>query len=99
VIEFLDEARTEFTEAFDWYLSQSDSAADRFQDEIDRAIAKIAAFPQRYATCFGRYRRHRLISFPYSIIYMEDDRGLTIYAIAHAKDEMVTGCRENRAES
>ncbi len=47
-IEFIEEARAEFDNAFLWYKARSNLAAIRFTIELDAAIQKISVDPERF---------------------------------------------------
>jgi plasmid stabilization system protein ParE len=45
-IEFHEEAADEYEAAIDWYFERSPVAAQKFADEINRAIESVAQNPQ-----------------------------------------------------
>src|SRR5688572_22446636 len=84
-IEFDDEARKEYDEAIDWYLKRSPRAARKFVDEVDAAIHRIAADPQRFARTFANCQTSRVHSYPYVVVFYQTAESLVIVAVAHAK--------------
>lgn len=68
VVRFHPSANLELITAIDWYLARSESAAARFVHEIEHAVERIAAAPERYSlTRFSR-RRFVLLNFPFDLV-------------------------------
>jgi plasmid stabilization system protein ParE len=84
-VEFQDEALLDYRASVKWYLERSPSAAYRFAQEIERAIASIAEDPQRWPVGFGGARRFILPHFPFAVIYREFPSTIQVVAIAHGK--------------
>lgn len=76
-------AEREYAEALTWYSQRSIRAAERFDAEFDRAIAAIAAEPDRFPRCDERHRYFLMHRFPYQIIYRRQGEGVTVMAVAH----------------
>src|SRR5438270_4861374 len=55
--------------ATDWYAQRSRRAAERFLDELERAIDQIARNPTQYASHELGTRRMLLRRFPFVIIF------------------------------
>ena len=83
-VEFHEAATQEYEAAFDWYLERSRAAAERFADEMSRAIAKIAEAPQRWPAGKLRTRKFLLARFPFAIVYRELPAVIQVLAVAHA---------------
>ena len=68
-IEFDAEAREDFDDAFGWYAERSLGAAIGLASEIDAAIEKIIADPERFAKTYAgcRYCSEIAIRSPWSI--------------------------------
>lgn len=66
-----------------WYLERSETAANGFIAEIDRAIELIAAMPARWPAGELGTRKFVLARFPYALIYREKLMTVQILAIAH----------------
>jgi plasmid stabilization system protein ParE len=70
--------------AVDWYAQRSRRAADRFLDELEGAINRIARNPAHYPLHEFGTRRMVLRRFPFVIVFRDAPAGLEIIAIAHA---------------
>jgi plasmid stabilization system protein ParE len=84
-VEISSEARSEFNEAFDWYVERSPGAAIGFVAEIDAAIERIGADPERFPRTYAGCQRYILNRFLYNVIYYRTPERIVIVAIAHAK--------------
>jgi toxin ParE1/3/4 len=82
-IEIHADALAELKSALRWYLEPTESAADGFVAEIDRAIELIAAAPARWPSGELGTRKFVLARFPYAVIYREELMTVQILAIAH----------------
>lgn len=82
-IEIHDDALAELKSALRWYLERSQSAADGFAAEIDRAIERIADTPARWPSGELGTRKFVLARFPYALIYREKLMTIQILAVAH----------------
>ena len=80
---FHEEASAEYDAAFEWYLERSPDAALKFDIEVDRALAQIVQFPQRWAAGSHSTRRFLLRQFPFLLIYRVQPTGVQIVAVAH----------------
>jgi plasmid stabilization system protein ParE len=67
-------AESESDDAHDWYLRQSQQAADGFLEELIPALNRIAGQPRLF-----------LSRYPFSVVYRERPNDIQIVAIAHAK--------------
>lgn len=47
-VEFHEEAAVEYEAAFDWYFERSRLAASTFADELNQALDRIVAAPDRW---------------------------------------------------
>lgn len=84
-VEFLEDARDEYDEAFNWYADRSVSAAVGFASEIDAAVEVISRDPGRFVFTYGGCQLYRLKRYPYCVIYLVSDHKIIVIAIAHAK--------------
>jgi len=78
------EAQAEAQQAYDYLAQRNSGAALRFAEEIRMAYDEIEQQPVRfpvYPYATGRYRL--LDRFPYVIVYEEEPRRITLYAVAH----------------
>ena len=69
--------------ATEWYAQQSRRAAERFVDELDTAIDRIARNPRQYSLDNAGTRRMLLRRFPFVIVFRGTPAGVEIIAIAH----------------
>jgi len=84
-LNFSTEARTEFDDAFNWYVERSVGAAIGFVTEIDVAIELILADPRRFARTFAGCQLCRLKRYPYCVVYHNSADTITVVAVAHTK--------------
>jgi plasmid stabilization system protein ParE len=84
-VEFNALAREEFDEALNWYAERSKGAAVGFASEIDAAIEKIAADPDRFPGTYAGCRQCSLRRYPYCVVFHHTSNKITVVAIAHAK--------------
>jgi toxin ParE1/3/4 len=96
-LDFHPQAAEELEAAFDWYAERSRAAAVAFVDEVDDALQKIAAEPDRWPQHTHGTRRYLLRRFPFLVIYRVVDKRVQIIAIAHARRR--PGYWRSRAES
>jgi hypothetical protein len=61
----------ELKSSISWYLEQSEATADKFVQEIDRAIDLVLASPRRWPSSDFDTRKFVLRRFPYEVIYHE----------------------------
>ncbi len=77
-------ADRESREARRWYERRRGGLGDEFVTELERAVARIVAAPERGRLFGGRYRRVRLRRFPYRLIYeIIDAATVQVLAVAH----------------
>lgn len=76
-------ALAELKSSISWYLERNEVTANKFVQEIDRAIELILASPQRWPTGDFDTRKFVLRRFPYAVIYYERKSVVRILAIAH----------------
>ncbi|MGB5696157.1 MAG: type II toxin-antitoxin system RelE/ParE family toxin [Polyangiales bacterium] len=89
-VSFSAEALAEIRSARKWYEGRSPEAAARFVDAIEEAVQRIGEVPRSFvrvplAGSDAELRRARLRTFPYSLVFLERRRSVTIIAIAHDK--------------
>jgi plasmid stabilization system protein ParE len=85
IVDLHPEAIAEGREARRWYAAQSPQAAERFRQELKRAIRSIGDAPERWPPDEDGLRRLRLNGFPYSLVYWTDGNDSLIVSVAHAK--------------
>jgi plasmid stabilization system protein ParE len=84
-IEFLQGARVDFDESFDWYARRSARAAIGFSLAVDNAINSITADPARFPTTHAGCRYCSLKKYPFTVVFHDNSDRLVIVAVAHAK--------------
>jgi plasmid stabilization system protein ParE len=84
-ITFLEEADIEFSAAVAYYDGQEPGLAQRFEDEIDRALFWLVEHPHVCPLRRGIYRRMNLHIFPYNIPYVIRESTLWVVALAHSR--------------
>ena len=76
-------ASKEIDTAFAWYLQHSRSAAARFLEAVDDALAQIADAPDGFPVIRGRLRRVLLRGFPYAIYYKVYPGVISVVGVIH----------------
>lgn len=84
-VNFLPGASSDYDEAFNWYFSRSESAAEGFEEAVELAITEIVKAPDRWPLCDNRHRQHLLKRYPYSLAYRLAGDTVLIVAVAHAR--------------
>ena len=82
-VEFHEAASLELEAAFDWYRSRSESAAGRFVEEPDRAVARMAETPHRWSEGNHGTPKFVLQRFPFVVVYRELPSSIQVIAVAH----------------
>src|SRR5260221_9569961 len=83
-VQFHEVATLEFESAVDWYLFRSETAAQRFSEEVERAVGRIAESPHRWTAGKHGTRKFPLQRFPFLIVYRDLPEIVQILAVAHA---------------
>ena len=86
-VRFLAVAQRETDDAAAWYLAQAEGLEREFLDELDRAVHRIAGFPQSCGEIETGLRRCLMARFPYGLIYAVDDDTIIVVAVAHLHRE------------
>jgi plasmid stabilization system protein ParE len=86
-VELDDEAKLELRRAREWYAARSESAAERFEEEIVRAVDVLAEDAETLAVYEGETRRILLATFPYALVFEVIGEVVFIVAVAHLKRE------------
>lgn len=82
-VELDPRAEQEARAAFHWYRERSERAAEAFQHEIGRAIARIGEAPTASPIVDGPLRRCLLDRFPYALLYSVEPGRALVIAVAH----------------
>ena len=76
-------AEEDYAEALASYAARSVEAAERFDADLDHALATIASDPERYPQCDQRHRFYLMRHFPYQVIYRQHKAHWIVIAVAH----------------
>jgi toxin ParE1/3/4 len=83
-VTFNRSAIKDFREAREWYSERSAEAAARFIEAVDVAVNRIIEAPETLPVLVGKYRRVRLVKFPYVLVfYARSEDDMRIVAVAH----------------
>ena len=82
-IRFLEPARKELDDAFEWYEMEQCGLGRHFLAEIQSALKRITVFPESCATIAPGLRRCLTKRFPYMLVYGIDDGAIIVVAVAH----------------
>ena len=83
IVELLEEADQELTEATLWYESKEPGLGIRFRDEVAHVIERIATDPLLWRERPGGYRRVNCPVFPYYLASFIRDEKTIVAAVAH----------------
>jgi plasmid stabilization system protein ParE len=87
-VEILPPAEDDFEQSYVWYRARSSDAADRFRAAIRQAIDRVCSDPQLGIKVDEKHRFYRLKkSFPFHLVYRNEQTKLVIVAIAHHRRE------------
>jgi toxin ParE1/3/4 len=84
-VEFHPLAADEAEAAERWYRERNETAAARFQRELDRVVDLIAERPEAAPPYVGNTRRFLLRRFPFFVVYRVFSQRVQIVAVAHAR--------------
>ncbi|CAN5905857.1 MAG: type II toxin-antitoxin system RelE/ParE family toxin [Ornithinimicrobium sp.] len=82
-IPFLPEAEEEFLEWVDRYEGEVRGLGGEFIEEVERALERIATFPEHGSPHLVNTRRVVLQRFPFSVVYDILPEGALVVAVAH----------------
>ena len=82
-LDIYPSALAELKSSISWYLEQNQATADKFVEEIDRAIDLVLTSPRRWPRSDFDTRKFILRRFPYAVIYHERKSVVRILAVAH----------------
>jgi plasmid stabilization system protein ParE len=80
---YADPALAEFLAAAHFYNQQVPGLGEAFADEVEAAVAKIAAAPRTWRVVEEEVRRYLLARFPYGIYYTIEGETVVIWAVKH----------------
>ena len=76
-------ARSDITEAFQYYPAISSTLGDDFLDRLEQAFERITSAPQSYARVLEEIRQMRVQRFPYVVSYVVKEDRVFILAVLH----------------
>jgi plasmid stabilization system protein ParE len=76
-------ALAEAVEAQEFYAAQRPGLGDEFAAELDKAMARIAAYPTVWPPFSDRTRRYLMDRFPYSVVYRLSGETARVVAVFH----------------
>jgi toxin ParE1/3/4 len=80
IIELLEPAELEITEACEWYEEQQPGLATKLLNEIDHYLGLIAQDPFLFVVRFDKKHRIAILkTFPYLIIFRINEKSNTVY--------------------
>ena len=77
------EAQRDIKEAVSWYESQDPGLGIRFKVEVRTALRRIGDNALMFPAIDSRVRRALLRSFPYSVYFIIEVKGVVILAVLH----------------
>jgi plasmid stabilization system protein ParE len=81
--DFHPEARLEYLEAAAFYEERRPGLGARFSLEVEAAIQRIIATPERWRVIEQDVRKCRTHIFPYAILYTIEADSILIIALVH----------------
>lgn len=84
-VVFRRAARRELDDAADRYDEQRPGLGEEFIFEIDQAVVKAAASPERYPIIFGDIRRTVARRFPYSVYFRIRRESMVVLSVFHGR--------------
>ena len=75
---------------------RSRGLGDRFNENTERALDQIAAFPECGPVCVGPFRRLLVRDFPLGIFYSVDGRRTVVHAVMDLREEPTAIARRPR---
>lgn len=85
VLKYHPEAVAEATEAIQWYLEHSPTAAISFFEQFQLAEQEVLQHPEQWGNYIHDTRIYRFKRFPYGLVYQVRSNYILVVAIAHLK--------------
>ncbi|MDX2181831.1 MAG: type II toxin-antitoxin system RelE/ParE family toxin [Bryobacteraceae bacterium] len=82
-LRFEREALDDVLGAFEWYEDQSQGLGEKFQRELEEALAFLERSPLALQLVERSIRRYSLRRFPYAVFYAVRDTEVVIFAVLH----------------
>lgn len=88
-VVFRRAAKREFEDAAGWYEEKRAGLGEEFIREIDDAVARAAAAPQRFPIVFGDIRRTVARRFPFAVYFRIRSDALVVLAVFHGRRDPI----------
>ncbi len=88
-VVFRHAAKSEFERAALWYDEQRSGLGEEFIREIDEALARAAATPQRHPVVFRDVRRAVARRFPFTVYFRVRSDMLVVLAVFHGRRDPI----------
>jgi plasmid stabilization system protein ParE len=85
VVRLLPDAYSDVESASDWYAGQSRQAAERFEENVEKALGGIALHPELYAVVTEDYRICPIAKSSYQVVYFLEEEEAIIIAVVHGR--------------
>ncbi len=77
------DAQAEFDESYDFYEGRQAGLGERFADQVQRVLDRIAVNPALHAAVLGTVRKAVVRQFPFVVLYREEAAGVRVLAVFH----------------
>ena len=88
-VEFIEEAKLDFKEAFQWYESKIIGLGHKFINSLSISISIITANPYQYQLQYGMIRKALLKHFPYQVIYLIENDTMIVLGVIHSSRDPI----------
>ena len=78
------QARADIAQAAEWYERRTEGAGEKFLDQVEQALEKIALAPTAYRKVTADNRRCNLEKFPYALWFKIEGEAIVVGCL-HAK--------------
>jgi toxin ParE2 len=83
----LPAAQTEIAEAEEYYENERPGLGTKFAIVVRNTLREVAAHPTFNSLLLPNIRFCRVKKFPYIVIYMIEEQGILVIAVAHQRRE------------
>jgi len=82
-IQFSEEAKLDYKEAYQWYSEIDKYLAERFESELDDVLKRLSDSSSQFPKVTELTQRALFGKFPYSLFFIKTDSRIIITAILH----------------
>ena len=82
---FLEPAVREFEDAVSYYNGECPGLGFTFAGAVEKALARIVAYPDAWHALSRRTRRCHVSGFPYGIVYQKRSDAILVVAVMHMR--------------